>query len=167
MVEMGVPEPEEAEESVQVEVSGADRTAEPEQQMGNHSEQEEAAVRQKVFARRCSPKGVRQKVFGKRCSPEGVRQKVFARRCSAKGVRQKVFAKRCSDKRKLFGKGSCSAKEAVRKKKLFGKGNWLADNCLSLLLAKVEAVAAAAQGSEATVERVHSHETQELCVKTN
>ncbi|KAG6390630.1 hypothetical protein SASPL_148368 [Salvia splendens] len=42
MVEMGVPEPEEAEESVQVEVSGADRIAEPEQQMGNHSEQEEA-----------------------------------------------------------------------------------------------------------------------------
>ncbi|KAG6395081.1 hypothetical protein SASPL_145672 [Salvia splendens] len=44
MVEMGVPEPEEAEESVQVEVSGADRTAEPEQQMGNHSEQEEAGA---------------------------------------------------------------------------------------------------------------------------
>ncbi|KAG6409757.1 hypothetical protein SASPL_127799 [Salvia splendens] len=44
MVEMGVPEPEEAEESVQVEVSGADRIAEPEQQMGNHSEQEEAGA---------------------------------------------------------------------------------------------------------------------------
>ncbi|KAG6434196.1 hypothetical protein SASPL_105818 [Salvia splendens] len=117
MVEMGVPEPEEAEESVQVKVSGADRTAEPEQQMGNHSEQEEAG------ADVCSPEGVRQKVFARRCSAKGVRQKVFAKRCSAKGVRQKVFAKRCSDKRKLFGKGSCSAKEAVRKKKLFGKGN--------------------------------------------
>ncbi|KAG6431427.1 hypothetical protein SASPL_109506 [Salvia splendens] len=124
MVEMGVPEPEEAEESVQVEVSGADRTAEPEQQMGNHSEQEEAGVRQKVFAKRCSPKGVRQKVFAKRCSPKGVRQKVFGKRCSPKGVRQKVFGqKEAVRQRKLFGKGSCSAKEAVRKKKLFGKGN--------------------------------------------
>ncbi|KAG6390493.1 hypothetical protein SASPL_148228 [Salvia splendens] len=92
MVEMGVPEPEEAEESVQVEVSGADRTAEPEQQMGNHSEQEEAGVRQKVFGKRCSPKGVRQKVFGKRCSP-----KVFAKSCSAKAADRQ---------RKLFGKGS-------------------------------------------------------------
>ncbi|KAG6422406.1 hypothetical protein SASPL_118977 [Salvia splendens] len=83
MVEMGVPEPEESEESVQVEVSGADRTAEPEQQMGNHSEQEEAG------ADVCSPEGVRQKVFARRCSAKGVRQKVFGKRCSPKGVRQK------------------------------------------------------------------------------
>ncbi|KAG6419516.1 hypothetical protein SASPL_121738 [Salvia splendens] len=74
MVEMGVPEPEEAEESVQVEVSGADRIAEPEQQMGNHSEQEEAdadeAVRQKEAV-------WQRKLFGKgSCSAkEAVRQR--------------------------------------------------------------------------------------------